>query len=158
MTARRTGPTVGAEHAAPLTLKSGTSWADAWRRCLTVAPEAFRDDRVLNLWDTRWQADGRVLPATSPVDGTPVAGPPRLDGATAHRAVRAALDQHRAWRHVPLPERRARVAATLDASPSTANCSPCSSCTRSASPGGRPGPTSTGRWTACAGTWTASTG
>ncbi|MBB6414867.1 hypothetical protein HDC93_000419 [Streptomyces sp. AK010] len=32
-----------------LTLKSGTSWPDAWRRCLAVAPEAFRDDRVLLL-------------------------------------------------------------------------------------------------------------
>ncbi|MGA5147965.1 aldehyde dehydrogenase family protein [Streptomyces griseoincarnatus] len=98
-----------------LTLKPGTSWDDAWQRCLTVAPEAFRDDRVLNLWNAAWQADGRALPAVSPVDGTPVAGPPRLDRATARQAVRAALDQHRAWRHVPLPERRARVAATLDA-------------------------------------------
>lgn len=98
-----------------LALKRGSSWADAWQRCRTVAPEAFRDDRVLNLWDAAWRADGRVLPATSPVDGTPVTGPPRLDGTTAHRAVRASLDQHRAWRHVPLPERRARVAATLDA-------------------------------------------
>ncbi|QWB21980.1 MULTISPECIES: aldehyde dehydrogenase family protein [Streptomyces] len=98
-----------------LTLKSGTSWPDAWRRCLAAAPEAFRDDRVLNLWNSAWQADGRVLPAVSPVDCSPIAGPPRLDGATARQAVRAALDQHRAWRHVPLPERRARVAATLDA-------------------------------------------
>ncbi|MFI9728803.1 aldehyde dehydrogenase family protein [Streptomyces sp. NPDC052092] len=98
-----------------LTLKSGTAWADAWQRCLAVAPEAFRDDRVLNLWNATWQADGRSLPAVSPVDGGPVAGPPRLDRATARQAVRAALDQHRAWRHVPLPERRARVAATLDA-------------------------------------------
>ncbi|MFI2907747.1 aldehyde dehydrogenase family protein [Streptomyces sp. PDY-4] len=98
-----------------LTLKSGTSWTDAWQRCLTAAPEAFRDDRVLNLWNAAWQPDGRPLPAVSPVDGTPVAGPPRLDRATARQAVRAALDQHRGWRHVPLPERRARVAATLDA-------------------------------------------
>ncbi|MFD9910907.1 aldehyde dehydrogenase family protein [Streptomyces sp. NPDC059063] len=96
-------------------LKAGTAWSDAWRRCLAAAPEAFRDDRVLNLWDGRWQADGRPLPATSPVDASPIAGPPRLDDAGARRAVRAALDQHRAWRHLPLPERRARVAAALDA-------------------------------------------
>ncbi|NEB78897.1 aldehyde dehydrogenase [Streptomyces sp. SID14478] len=99
----------------PMTLKAGTSWDDAWQRCLAVAPEAFRDDRVLNLWNGTWQADGRALPATTPVDGSPIAGPPRLDADTAHRAVRASLDQHRAWRHVPLAERRARVAATLDA-------------------------------------------
>ncbi|MFE9394240.1 aldehyde dehydrogenase family protein [Streptomyces flavidovirens] len=98
-----------------LTLKPGTAWSDAWQRCLAVAPEAFRDDRVLNLWASAWKADGRALPATSPIDGSPIAGPPRLDAPTAGQAVRASLDQHRAWRHVPLPERRARVAATLDA-------------------------------------------
>ncbi|MEU9100163.1 aldehyde dehydrogenase family protein [Streptomyces sp. NPDC048361] len=98
-----------------LVLKPGTAWADAWRRCIATAPEAFRDDRVLNLWAGEWHADGRALPATSPVDGAPIAGPPRLDGPTAQQAVRACLDQHRAWRHVPLPERRARVGATLDA-------------------------------------------
>ncbi|MFK0173004.1 aldehyde dehydrogenase family protein [Streptomyces sp. NPDC090306] len=109
-----TAPPATTTPAPTLTLKAGTSWNDAWRRCLAAAPEAFRDDHVLNLWAGTWQADGRSLPATSPVDGSPVAGPPRLDRDTAHRAVRAALDQHRAWRQVPLEERRARVAATLD--------------------------------------------
>ncbi|QJS08974.1 aldehyde dehydrogenase family protein [Streptomyces argyrophyllae] len=100
----------------PVTLlKPGTSYADAWQRCLTAAPEAFREQTAGNLWAGAWHPDGRTLPATTPVDGTPIAGAPRLDGDTAHQAVRAALDQHRAWRHIPLPERRARVAATLDA-------------------------------------------
>ncbi|WP_328786768.1 aldehyde dehydrogenase family protein [Streptomyces sp. NBC_00273] len=98
-----------------LALKPGTAWSDAWRRSLTAAPEAFRDDRVLNLWAGSWQPDGRSLPATSPVDGSPVAGPPRIDPETAGAAVRACLDEHRAWRHVPLAERRARVTAALDA-------------------------------------------
>ncbi|NIY69253.1 aldehyde dehydrogenase family protein [Streptomyces malaysiensis] len=98
-----------------LTLKPGTAWGDAWQRCLAVAPEAFQDDRVLNLWDGTWHRDGRALPATTPVDGTPIAGPPRLDATTAHQAVRASLDQHRRWRHIALAERRARVSATLDA-------------------------------------------
>jgi acyl-CoA reductase-like NAD-dependent aldehyde dehydrogenase len=98
-----------------LILKPGTSWSDAWQRCLAVAPEAFRDDRVLNLWASSWQADGRALAATSPVDGSPIAGPPRLDAATAQQAVRGSLDEHRAWRHTPLSERKARVTATLDA-------------------------------------------
>jgi acyl-CoA reductase-like NAD-dependent aldehyde dehydrogenase len=98
-----------------LVLKPGTAWSDAWQRCLAVAPEAFREDRVLNLWSGTWRADGRPLPATTPVDGSPIAGPPRLDAATAQQAVRASLDQHRTWRHVALPERRARIAAALDA-------------------------------------------
>ncbi|MGP3927974.1 aldehyde dehydrogenase family protein [Streptomyces sp. 8N616] len=101
--------------ASTLTLKPGTAWSDAWQRCLAVAPEAFREDRVLNLWAGSWQADGRPLPAASPVDGSPIAGPPRLDSTTAQQAVRASLDQHRGWRHAPLPERRARIAAALDA-------------------------------------------
>lgn len=99
----------------PLTLKPGTAWTDAWQRCLTTAPEAFQGDRVRNLWASSWQQDGHPLPATSPVDGTPIAGPPRLDAPTAQQAVRASLDQHRAWCHIPLPERRARVSAALDA-------------------------------------------
>lgn len=98
-----------------LAVKPGTSWSDAWRRCLAVAPEAFDDENVRNLWAATWQSEGRALPATSPVDGSPIAGPPRIDAPTARRAVRASLDQHRGWRHVPLPERKARVAATLDA-------------------------------------------
>ncbi|MFF2923340.1 aldehyde dehydrogenase family protein [Streptomyces celluloflavus] len=108
-------PPQPAPPAPPRTLKPGTSWSDAWRRSLTAAPEAFRDDRVLNLWAADWHPDGAPLPATSPLDGTSVAGPPRLDADAARHAVRAALDQHRAWRHVPLPERKARVSATLDA-------------------------------------------
>jgi acyl-CoA reductase-like NAD-dependent aldehyde dehydrogenase len=96
-------------------LKAGTSWSETWQRALAAAPEAFRDDHLLNLWNGAWHPGGRPLPATTPVDGMPIAGAPRLDAGTAHAAVRAALDQHRAWRHVPLAERRARVAATLDA-------------------------------------------
>lgn len=90
-----------------LTLKPGTAWGDAWQRCLAAAPEAFQDDSVLGLWDGTWHRDGRALPATTPVDGTPIAGPPRLDPTTAHQAVRASLDQHRGWRHIALPERPA---------------------------------------------------
>ncbi|MET9554707.1 aldehyde dehydrogenase family protein [Streptomyces sp. NPDC006645] len=98
-----------------LILKPGTAWSDAWQQCLAVAPEAFRDDHVLNLWSASWQDGGRTLPATTPVDGSPIVGPPRLDADAAQRAVRASLDQHRAWRHIPPAERRARVGATLDA-------------------------------------------
>ncbi|MCZ4119143.1 aldehyde dehydrogenase family protein [Streptomyces sp. H39-S7] len=98
-----------------LILKPGTAWTDAWQRCVEVAPEAFHDDRVLNYWNGRWQADGRLLPTTSPVDGSPLAALPRLDAASAHLAVRASLDQHKAWREVPLADRKARVSATLDA-------------------------------------------
>ncbi|MCA1224283.1 aldehyde dehydrogenase family protein [Streptomyces sp. 8L] len=93
----------------------GAAWDDAWRRALVAAPEAFQADRVRNLWAGTWRADGRSLPATSPVDGTAIAGPPMLGPDTARQAVRACLDQHRGWRHTPLVERKARVTAALDA-------------------------------------------
>ncbi|WP_314174490.1 aldehyde dehydrogenase family protein [Streptomyces winkii] len=99
-----------------LTLKPGKAWADAWRRCRETAPEAFTADGRLNsLRHGGWHGGGEAPPATSPVDGTPVAAAPALDAATARDAVSDALARHRAWRHVALPERCARVAAALDA-------------------------------------------
>ncbi|GGO82578.1 aldehyde dehydrogenase family protein [Wenjunlia tyrosinilytica] len=99
-----------------LILKPGTAWSDAYARCREVAPEAFdADHQVRNLWNGTWHRDGRPSPATSPVDGTAITGPPRLDTAAALDAVRAAHDAHRAWREVPPAERKARVVATLDA-------------------------------------------
>ncbi|GAA1023093.1 aldehyde dehydrogenase [Acrocarpospora pleiomorpha] len=98
----------------PLVLKPGTSWQDAYSRCCAEAPEAFHDDRVLNHWGGIWQRDGRPVPGVTPVDGTTIAGPPRLDRSAAVRAVRAAFDDHRQWRHMPLAERQARVTAALD--------------------------------------------
>ncbi|MEE6258820.1 aldehyde dehydrogenase family protein [Plantactinospora sonchi] len=98
----------------PLIPKPGTAWQDCYARCVEVAPEAFRPDRLLNYWGRQWRRDGEPVPATSPVDGTTIAGPPRLDAATATSAVRAAADAHREWARVPLAERKARVAAALD--------------------------------------------
>ncbi|MFC1414484.1 aldehyde dehydrogenase family protein [Streptacidiphilus sp. N1-12] len=95
-------------------LKPGTAWAQTRARALAAAPEAFREDRVLNLHGGIWVPDGRPAPATSPVDGRSILGPPLLDLADARAAVGQAVDQHRDWRHTPLSERRARVGAALD--------------------------------------------
>jgi acyl-CoA reductase-like NAD-dependent aldehyde dehydrogenase len=98
----------------PLILKPGTSWTQLYGRCIEVAPEAFHADRLLNHVGGRWRRDGVPSPATTPVDGTTIAGPPRLDAQAAAAAVRAGVDQHRAWRDVPLKDRKARVSAALD--------------------------------------------
>ncbi|MFI6759877.1 aldehyde dehydrogenase family protein [Micromonospora sp. NPDC050417] len=98
----------------PLILKPGTAWSDVYARCQEVAPEAFHDGRLCNYWDGRWQADGVPALATSPVDGTPIAGPPRVTSPTATAAVRAALDTHQVWSRLPLATRKARVSAALD--------------------------------------------
>jgi acyl-CoA reductase-like NAD-dependent aldehyde dehydrogenase len=98
-----------------LTVKPGTLWTDAYARCVAAAPEAFDEDRVRNRWGGQWRRDGDPVPATSPVDGTPIAGAPLLPAERAAEAVRASLDHHREWRRLPLADRKARVGAALDA-------------------------------------------
>ncbi|NRQ34085.1 aldehyde dehydrogenase family protein [Nonomuraea sp. NN258] len=95
-------------------LKPGTAWHETYARCRAAAPEAFHHDRVLNHWGGFWQRDGRPVPAFSPLDGTAIAGPPRLDRAGAGRALAGAVEEHRQWRHVPLAERKSRVAAAVE--------------------------------------------
>ena len=98
-----------------LILKPGTAWTDAYARCAALAPEAFHDDRVLNLWGGKWRRDGEPIPATSPVDGSEIAGPPLLGVEEARAAVAAAAQGHQRWRQAPLDVRKAKVAAALDA-------------------------------------------
>ncbi|RDI26480.1 aldehyde dehydrogenase family protein [Lentzea flaviverrucosa] len=97
-----------------LILKPGTSWHDVYAQCVEVAPEAFHDDRLLNHFGGEWSRSGEPVPATSPVDGSTIAGPPFLDFDVAGRAVVAAVDQHVEWCNVPLAERKARVSEALD--------------------------------------------
>ncbi|CAO5239679.1 aldehyde dehydrogenase family protein [Frankia sp. AgKG'84/4] len=98
-----------------LHLKTGLSWSDAFARCRETAPEAFDDDRLRNLWGGEWRRSGTPLHSLSALDGTPISGPPMIDQAEAREAIRAALDDHKKWRDVALPERRARVRAAVDA-------------------------------------------
>ncbi|MFD0204540.1 MULTISPECIES: aldehyde dehydrogenase family protein [Saccharothrix] len=97
----------------PPILKPGTSWPELYDRCARVAPEAFHPDRLLNHVAGKWQRVGAPGDATSPVDGSTIAGPPRLDAAQASHAVASAVEQHRAWATVPLKERKARTLAAV---------------------------------------------
>jgi acyl-CoA reductase-like NAD-dependent aldehyde dehydrogenase len=97
-------------------LKPGTAWAEVFDRATAVAPEAFPDGRLANLWGGTWHATGVPLStAVSPVDGRPIAGPPVIELAEAREAIGAAQDEHQRWRDIPLAERRARVEAAIDA-------------------------------------------
>ncbi|MEZ0091461.1 aldehyde dehydrogenase family protein [Streptacidiphilus sp. EB129] len=98
-----------------LRLKPGTSWADTYARCLAAAPEAFTPDRLLNLVRGDWHAVGTPGTHTTPVDGHPIPGPPRVDLAEAATAVDFAIAEHRGWSATPLDERKARVAAAVEA-------------------------------------------
>lgn len=97
-----------------LQLKPGTSWAQTYARCVAVAPEAFDSDRILNLFDGRWQRVGTPGHHVSPVDMMPIEGPPRIDHDTAVAAMDAAGKQHAAWADVKLEERQARITKAVD--------------------------------------------
>jgi len=98
-----------------LQLKPGTSWADTYARCIGVAPEAFTPDRLLNLVRGDWHAVGVPGDHTTPVDGSPIPGPPRIGMDEAATAVDFAIREHLTWSKVPLEERAARVSAAVDA-------------------------------------------
>jgi hypothetical protein len=99
---------------AELQLKPGTSWSETYARCVAAAPEAFEPDRLLNLIGGRWQRVGRPGYHVTPVDGSPIQGPPQVDRATAMAAVDAAVRQHADWGKVELDERKERVTAAVD--------------------------------------------
>jgi len=79
-----------------------------------VAPEAFEPDRILNLIGGDWARVGRPGDHVTPVDGSPIQGPPRVDRATAEQAVRDARQAHDDWSKVDLDERRERVTRAVD--------------------------------------------
>jgi acyl-CoA reductase-like NAD-dependent aldehyde dehydrogenase len=96
-------------------LAPGTAWTDVLARATAVAPEAFAAGRLRNLYAGEWQDAGRPAPAVSPVDGGFLTNLSRVDAGTASVAVAGALEQHRSWTQIWLPERRARVLAAVDA-------------------------------------------
>ncbi len=98
-----------------LRVKPGTSWADAYARCQRIAPDAFAEDRLLNLWGGQWRRTGSPLDSHTPLDGTPITGPPMMELAQAREAILATVDDHKKWRDVSLAERKARVAAAVEA-------------------------------------------
>lgn len=98
-----------------LQLKPGTSWDDTYARCIAAAPEAFAPDRLFNLVRGDWHAVGDPGPHTTPVDGTPIPGPPRVDIVEAAGAVDFAVAEHAVWSRTSLDERRLRVSAAVDA-------------------------------------------
>jgi acyl-CoA reductase-like NAD-dependent aldehyde dehydrogenase len=97
-----------------LSLKPGTAWADVYARARAIAPEAFDADRILNLAGGEWKRTGSPGEHITPVDGSPIEGPPRIDHDDAVTAVAQAADEHKAWGAVDLDERKARVKAAVD--------------------------------------------
>jgi acyl-CoA reductase-like NAD-dependent aldehyde dehydrogenase len=95
-------------------LKPGTSWTDVYGRARAAAPEAFDADRILNLLDGDWQRIGVCGDHVTPIDGSSIPGPPRINHDQAVAAVGQAALQHKAWGAVDLDDRKARVRAAVD--------------------------------------------
>jgi acyl-CoA reductase-like NAD-dependent aldehyde dehydrogenase len=98
-----------------LMLKPGFSWWETYARCVSVAPEAFDSDRLRNLTCGEWRRLGRPGDHVTPVDGTPIPGPPRVDYDEAVAAVAHACTEHAEWADVDLDERQRRVTGAVDA-------------------------------------------
>lgn len=96
-------------------LKPGFSWWETYTRCINAAPEAFDSDRLRNLSRGEWRRAGIPGDHVTPVDGTPIPGPPRVDAEEALAAVQHAAMEHAKWSQVDLDERRARVTQAVDA-------------------------------------------
>src|SRR6516225_8950994 len=97
-----------------LVLKPGASWWETYGRCVSVAPEAFDSDRLRNLTRGEWRRVGLPGDHVTPVDGSPIPGPPRVDFDEAVAAVAHACTEHAEWAKVDLDERQVRVTAAVD--------------------------------------------
>ncbi|MDP9183459.1 MAG: aldehyde dehydrogenase, partial [Actinomycetota bacterium] len=80
-----------------LSLKPGTSWNDVYGRARASAPEAFDEDRTLNLLGGEWRRTGAPSTHITPIDGSVIPGPPRVSHDDAIDAVGHALGEHKAW-------------------------------------------------------------
>ncbi len=96
-----------------LQLKTGTSWDEVYARARSAAPEAFDAERILNLHGGEWRRSGEPGEHVTPVDGTPIQGPPRISHDDAVEAVKHAGVEHDEWARVDLDERKSRVAAAV---------------------------------------------
>jgi len=97
-----------------LQLKPGTSWSETYARCVALAPEAFDVDRIHNLIGGKWQRVGTPGHHVSPVDQSPIQGPPRIDHDVAVAAMESAYEAHVAWGRVGVSERKERITKALD--------------------------------------------
>jgi hypothetical protein len=97
-----------------LQVKPGTTWDEVYARARAAAPEAFDADRILNLHGGDWQRSGVPGEHVTPVDGTPIQGPPRVTHDEAAAAVQHAHREHDAWTGVDLDERKTRVSAAVE--------------------------------------------
>lgn len=94
-------------------IKPGTSWPEVYARARQAAPEAFESDRLRNLISGEWVLTGAPGEHATPVDGSPIPGPPRVTQDDALAAVSAAARAHHEWATHDLADRQTRVAEAV---------------------------------------------
>ncbi len=94
-------------------IKPGTTWNEVYARAMALAPGAFEQDRINNLWGGEWQRVGTPHNAISSIDGSSIIGPSMLDAEEAHVALMACVKEHEVWSKVDLQERKERVARAI---------------------------------------------
>ena len=97
-----------------LQVKPGTTWDEAYAAARAAAPEAFDTDRIRNLVGGEWQRLGSLGPHTTPVDGSEILGPPRVEYDTAVQAGAYACGEHKVWGETDLDERKQMVIDAVD--------------------------------------------
>jgi len=109
-------PTSTTAAASPsLALKPGTSFPEAYERARAVAPEAFAEGYLRNLWGGTWRDAGSPQASVSPIDGSKIVGPSMLPPAMAAEALSSTVVEHEEWAAVPLAERQARTRRAIAA-------------------------------------------
>ncbi len=84
-----------------------------YARAMALAPGAFEQDRINNLWGGEWQRVGTPHNAISSIDGSAIIGPSMLDAEEAHVALTACVKEHEVWSKIDLQERKERVARAI---------------------------------------------
>ncbi len=98
----------------PKFIKPGTTWNEVYARACALAPGAFEEDRINNLWGGAWQSAGTPHRTISPIDASVIVGPSMLEAEDAHHALEACVVDHIHWRKVPLAERTERVGLAVE--------------------------------------------
>ena len=95
-------------------IKPGTDWDEVYAKARAIAPNAFKESRINNLWASNWQEIGTPHPAISPIDGRSIIGPSMMDADEAHQALLHCVKEHEAWTTIDLSERKTRVARAVE--------------------------------------------
>lgn len=100
----------------PKIVLPAAQWENLIAMMRAACPEIFDESgNVLNCFAGQWQNTGQPKPILSPIDGSQLGNLPMLTGAQATDAVQKAQQEFITWSDLSLNERKAKVAAAIEA-------------------------------------------